>query len=249
MVAASVSPLSHPDILPLRSLPTEAPVLVVAPHPDDETLGCGGAIAALRAQGQSVSVLVVSDGTRSHPRSRLYPAPRLAQVRQAETLAALSLLGVATSQVVFLGLPDGAVPAGVSRDNPLAQVALDRCQNYLAQVTPGTVFLPYRHDPHRDHRATWSLMQAAIAGLPEPPRQIEYPIWDWDPTQRQPLEGRYRPWRLEIAPFVDLKRRAIACYRSQTTDLIADDPTGFRLSPELIANFLHPWEIFLEPVP
>ncbi|PSN13574.1 PIG-L domain-containing protein [filamentous cyanobacterium CCT1] len=248
MVASSVSPLSQPETLPLRSLPTEAPVLVVAPHPDDETLACGGAIAALRAQGLPVSVLVVSDGTRSHPRSRLYPAPRLRQLRQAETLAALAQLGVAASQVVFLGLPDGSVPSA-SLSTALAKAALAQCQRYLVQVAPRTLFLPYRYDPHRDHRATWSLMQAAIAALPQLPRLIEYPIWDWDPEQRQPLDARYRPWRLDIASFVELKRQAIACYRSQTTDLIPDDPTGFRLSPELIANFLNPWEIFLEPMP
>ncbi|MGG6239999.1 PIG-L deacetylase family protein [Nodosilinea sp. AN01ver1] len=247
-MVASVSPLSQPEALPLRSLPTEAPVLIVAPHPDDETLACGGAIAALRAQGLPVSVLVVSDGTRSHPRSRLYPAPRLRQVRQAETLAALAQLGVAASRVVFLGLPDGSVPSA-SLSTALAQAALAQCQRYLVQVAPRTLFVPYRYDPHRDHRATWSLMQAAIAALPQPPRLIEYPVWDWDPEQRQPLDARYRPWRLDIAPYVALKRQAIACYRSQTTDLIPDDPTGFRLSPELIAHFLNPWEVFLEPVP
>jgi hypothetical protein len=43
-----------------------------------------------------------------------------------------------------------------------------------------------------------------------------------------------------------LKQQAIAAYRSQTTNLIDDDPEGFRLTPEMLANFAHPWEVYLE---
>ncbi len=246
------SPFGAADNLPLRSLDDLplAPVLVVAPHPDDETLGCGGAIAQLRSQGYPVQVLVVSDGTQSHPRSQQYPASRLRQLRESETLAALALLGVETDGVTFFGLPDGAVPAMNPENLPeapaLALEALGRCRAYLRRVLPQTIFLPYQFDPHRDHRASWGLVQAALSALPSPPRLIEYPIWDWDPKQRQPLGDRYSAWRLDIAPQVALKRQAIDCYRSQTTDLIPDDPTGFRLSPELVANFLNPWEIYLE---
>lgn len=255
LLPSMASPFAAAADLPLRSLDDLplAPVLVVAPHPDDETLGCGGAIAQLRSLGYPVQVLVVSDGTRSHPRSQLYPAHRLRQVREAETLAALALLGVESDAVTFLGLPDGAVPAVDWENLPEAPApalaALEHCRAYLRRVLPQTIFLPYRFDPHRDHRASWGLVQAALGALPVPPRLIEYPIWDWDPKQRQPLGDRYSTWRLDIAPQVALKRRAIDCYRSQTTDLIADDPTGFRLSPELIANFLHPWEIYLEQTP
>lgn len=258
-LASAPSPFEAAEVLPLRSLaPLQPPVLVVAPHPDDETLGCGGAIAQLRARGCPVYVLVISDGTRSHPRSRQYPAPRLKQVRQAETLAALALLQVEAENVTFLNLPDGAVPhlsstgvgaASSQKNRPQELAALAQCQTYLRQTVPQTIFLPYRFDPHRDHRASWKLVQGAIASLPQPPRQIEYPIWDWDPHQRQPLVEGYRAWRLDIASQLPLKRQAIACYRSQTTDLISDDPTGFRLSPELIAHFLNPWEVYLEPPP
>ncbi|MBD2234701.1 PIG-L deacetylase family protein [Phormidium tenue] len=264
MVSLDCSPTPSPfaaAALPLQLTTLSAPVLVVAPHPDDETLGCGGAIAQLRARGCPVHVLVVSDGTRSHLRSQQYPPPRLKQVRQAETLAALSLFQVEAEHVTFLGLPDGEVPHLSPPDHrppsSAAQIVLERCQTYLRQTAPQTIFLPYRFDPHRDHRASWQLVQGAIreaipapvASLLQPPRCLEYPIWDWDPGQRRPLAEGYKVWRLDVAAQVDLKRQAIHCYRSQTTDLIADDPTGFRLLPELIANFLHPWEIYLEPTP
>ncbi|MGB3202334.1 MAG: PIG-L deacetylase family protein [Nodosilinea sp.] len=251
--AAVPSPFTAGAALPLRSLATlSGPVLVVAPHPDDETLGCGGAIAQLRALGCPVQVLVVSDGANSHPRSRQYPPPRLRQLRQTETLSALGGLGVAAPAVTFLGLPDGAVPHLSPPPEPhsaAAQTALTQCQRYLRQAAPQTIFLPYQFDPHRDHRATWKLVQAAASSLAPLPRLIEYPIWDWDPRQRQPLGDRYQAWRIDITPQVALKQRAIHCYRSQTTDLIADDPTGFRLTPQLIASFLNPWEVYLEQAP
>lgn len=46
--------------------------------------------------------------------------------------------------------------------------------------------------------------------------------------------------------MLELKLQAIAAYRFQTTDLIDDDPEGFRLTPEMLANFIHPWELYLE---
>lgn len=133
------SPLVNPTVLPLLppcAVATDN-VLVVAPHPDDETLGCGRAIALLRSLNCKVQVLVISDGTLSHPR-RKYPAPALRTLRESETLAAMSLLGVEASDVTFLGLPDGAIPT-----QTFSQV-----KDAIALCCPNTIFLPLRYDPH-----------------------------------------------------------------------------------------------------
>lgn len=235
------SPLANPEVLPLRSVAEVActSALVVAPHPDDETLGCGGAIALLRARGCKVQVLVISDGTLSHPRSCNYPAPKLRALRESETVSALAVLGV--DAVTFLRLPDGAVPT----QEPEFSQAVDSCCNYLTQFAPQVIFLPLRYDPHPDHRASWKLIYTALASLNLSSRIIEYPIWDWDEAQRGTLLN-FTSWRLDISTVVKLKQQAIAFYRSQTTNLIDDDPEGFCLTPEMLANFTRPWEVYLE---
>lgn len=239
--------LQNPTALPLLPAARIAhgSTLVVAPHPDDESLGCGGVIALLRRLGCVVRVIVISDGTLSHPRSRQFPAPALRTLREQETLCAITILGVEPEAVTFLRLKDGSVPfkGGVGFDE-----AISRCCAYLAAFTPATIILPWRRDPHPDHRASWELICTAIAKLNLSPRLLEYPIWDWDPTQQgdTPASSGITAWRLDISAVLPQKLQAIAAYRSQTTDLIDDDPEGFRLTPEMLANFTHSWELYLE---
>lgn len=234
-------------IVPLLSVDKIASgsTLVVAPHPDDESLGCGGAIALLQSLNCAVQVLVISDGTLSHPRSRRYPAPVLQALREQESLCAVAKLGVKPEAVTFLRLKDGSVPLkGVAG----FEEAVSRCCKYVAALRPDTIILPWRRDPHPDHRASWGLISMALAKLNLSPRLLEYPIWDWDPTQRSdtPIDSEIKAWRIDISKVLPQKLQAIAAHRSQTTNLIDDDPEGFRLTPEMIANFTHPWELYLE---
>ncbi|WP_292762518.1 PIG-L family deacetylase [Nostoc sp. NOS(2021)] len=236
-------PLNNPSVLPWRSVNEIAcsPALIVAPHPDDETLGCGGAIALLRSLNCHVQVLVISDGTLSHPRSLKYPADKLRSLREAETLSALKLLGVEVNDVTFLRMQDGSIPTQY-------QSAVASCRAYITEIAPQIIFLPWRYDPHADHRATWKLIHAVLDDLRLSPRLIEYPIWDWDSEQRGslPASVEVTTWRLNISTVVELKQQAIAAYGSQITDLIDDDPEGFRLTPEMLANFTRPWEVYIE---
>jgi LmbE family N-acetylglucosaminyl deacetylase len=241
--------LANPEALTLRSIGAidRQRVLVVAPHPDDETLGCGGAIALLCSQQYDVRVLIVSDGTLSHPNSRTHPAPSLQSVREQETLTAMAILGVELEQITFLRLKDGSVPTVTSFNFPKAKTL---CQNYLTTVLPDTILLPWRFDPHADHRATWQLIQAAILSLGITPQLIEYPIWDWDTQQQQQRSdlAQISGWRLDISTVLERKCQAIAAYRSQLGQLIDDDPDGFCLTTELLANFQRPWEVYFEEI-
>ena len=233
--------------------------LVVAPHPDDESLGCGGAIALLRQQEHTVYVLFVSDGSMSHPNSQRYSAEARRDLREREAQSALALLGVPSSNVTFLRLPDTQVPTqplpttlpsvpSVKSVRPFDE-ATTLIHHHLQRIRPQTLLVPWRRDPHGDHRATWQLLRAAIDRTDFSIHWIEYPIWVWETTQPEDLptdtDGTW--FKLAITEVISQKKQAIAAHVSQTTSLIDDDPNGFTLRPEMIGHFVQPYEYYLEP--
>jgi LmbE family N-acetylglucosaminyl deacetylase len=242
--------LANAETLPFKTIETlsRQPIVVFAPHPDDETLGCGGAIALLCRGGCEIKVLVMSDGTLSHPSSQKFPPRVLQSIRERETIDALALLGVRENAISFLRLKDGSVP---SLSSPSFGVAKAQCCEYLKTARPKTAFLPWRLDPHADHRATWQLIQSAIAELKMAVRCIEYPVWDWDAEQQRHSTGANSVlgWRLNVEEVLDRKCQAIATYRSQLGQVVDDDPDGFCLTPELLVNFTRPWEVYFEETP
>ncbi|MBC8154910.1 MAG: PIG-L family deacetylase [Bacteroidetes bacterium] len=221
--------------------------LIVAPHPDDESLGAGGAIALLRDAGVPVYGLFVSDGSQSHPHSPAYPASRLRDLREAEAREALLILGVSPEAATFMRLPDTQVPT--PGDTAFAG-AVDTVVDLIRAVNPQTVLVPWRRDPHRDHRATWHILHHAVGSLTTKPRVLEYPIWLWElgHDADQPRSDEVRVLKLSIDSAVSRKKQAIATHRSQVTRLIDDDPTAFYLSPNLLAHFDVPHELFFESI-
>ena len=101
------------DGLDLSSLPFAyaRKILVVAPHPDDETLGCGGLISLLAQNGAAFYIVFVTDGSASHRNSTAWPTARLAAQREQEARNALVCLGIAHAPALFLRLPDANMPA------------------------------------------------------------------------------------------------------------------------------------------
>ncbi|MGG5886674.1 PIG-L deacetylase family protein [Falsiroseomonas sp. HC035] len=239
--------------LPLTADPAEAlggagPLLVLAPHPDDESLGCGALLAACAAEGRLVHVVVVSDGRLSHPRSRTHPAERLVALRQAEARSAVAELGLDPARdLSFLGLPDCGVPTGGA-----PRTAAVEALRGLVPFAPAIVLGPWRHDPHADHAATAAIAVALAAGCKA--RLRSYVVWGWAFVTPPPgfglgaepePEGAPQGWRFSAGRHLAAKRLAVAAHRSQTTGLIADDPTGFRLGPEALALFQQPEELVL----
>ncbi len=215
--------------------------LVLAPHPDDETLGCGGLIAEACARGRDIHVLVATDGTGSHPNSRAWPAPRLRAQREQEARDAVRELGLAADRIDFLGLRDADAPhAGAEFDDAASRIAA-----HATARSARTILATWRHDPHADHVAVDRLAREAARRADA--RLLSYPVWGWTlPASRELPDPPPRGLRLDITPHLAAKRRAIAAHRSQTTDLIDDDPEGFRLADEFVALFTRPFEVFLE---
>lgn len=226
-------------------LSTIGNALVIAPHPDDESLGCGGTIALLRARGFAVHVVFVSDGTLSHPNSPTYPADRLRQLRETEALAALHILNVPPENVTFMRQKDRQV---ATPDSPAFADAVAFVRKLLITINPATVFVPWRRDPHPDHQASWQQLNAAVRQLPTRPRILEYLIWLWELGNETDMPGpdEVIVWQVPIISVMDRRDRAIAAHKSQVTRLIDDDPTAFYLSPELLTHFNRPRELFLE---
>jgi LmbE family N-acetylglucosaminyl deacetylase len=224
------------------SLLGDQPVLVLAPHPDDESLGCGGLMAECQMQGRDVHVLVLTDGTGSHPQSREFPARRLAALRMAEARAAITALGLPENRIEFLGLPDGQAPVRGKRfDAAIARVA-----EHARARRIGTICTTWPHDPHHDHYAAYRIGQQVARDIGA--KLLCYPVWGWTISPDTWLPAmQVRGARLDITHHLAAKRRAIACHRSQLTDLIRDDPTGFRLAPEVLSYFDSPFEVFCEP--
>ncbi len=201
------------------------PALIVAPHPDDETIGAFGLIRALRRRGIAVRVIVVSDGAASHPASPRWPRRRLVAERRRETRRAMSRAGVAAGAIRFLGLPDGALPEAGCAALAAAVARIRRL---------GLTVGPCRDDAHPDHCA----VAAALDRMPARGRRLSYRVWSDRP--RRAGRGQALPLGTVAA-----KRSAIRAYRSQC-GAITDDPAGFAFSTRELAGFSHPVERFRE---
>ena len=229
--------------LPLQGLDTitgGGTVLILAPHADDESLGCGGLIAACCGAGRPPFVLVLTDGTGSHPHSPSFPPARLRDVREIEARCALAALGLPRDRVAFLGLRDTAAPhAGVAFDLAVAAII-----GWATAMDCSTIAAPWRHDPHCDHLAAHRMAEAAADALHL--RHVAYPVWGWTLPAADDLDEVVSGARLDIRTHLPAKRRAIGAYASQLGGLITDDPTGFTLPHHLLAVFDEHYEVFLD---
>ena len=221
------------------------PVLVVAPHPDDESIGCGGLIALLRERGSPVSVLLLSDGTMSHPNSKRFSPEARRDLRWRELIDALDVLGVAPTCVHAMGWTDGALPVA---DETAFAAAVDDMSAFLRTLSVRTMLVPWRRDPHRDHRAGHAIARAANDRLARPARVLEYAVWTAERGSRDdhPGDGEARRWTVDVSRVVDKKARAVAAHRSQHGAVIDDDPGGFTLPPAMLARCRQTVETYYE---
>ncbi len=183
-------------------------VVVVAPHPDDEVLACGGLLAMRADAAGEVLIVAVTDGEASHGAAPGAAANAMAERRRAERLTGLQRLGLEGASLVRCGFPDGRV---------------DRCEHALTQQLAGllrasdVVIVSWRLDGHPDHEAAGRAAASACATLGC--RLVEVPIWMWHwaaPDDEQV------PWqRLAALPVEPLswlrKQAALSAHASQLT--------------------------------
>lgn len=196
-------------------------VVVVAPHPDDETLGAGGLVAVAADAGIPVHVLLVTRGEHSHPDSPTTTPEELAPRRSHEFRAALRTLHPAAS-ATELDVPDG----GLREHVDVLRTALEH--RLAGAPRPTLVVAPWRGDGHRDHRIAGEVAEQVVAATLGTDL-LAYPVWAWhwdDPAVPVAPWDRARALPLD-ADVRDRKARALAAYPSQTeplSDAPGDEP-------------------------
>jgi LmbE family N-acetylglucosaminyl deacetylase len=221
----------------------DARLLVVAPHQDDSTLGCGGLMLLRRLEGAPVSVVYLTDGSASHPGHPTLTPSLLVQMRREEAEAATALLGVDHARLTFLNEPDGTL----DKLTPERRAAfIERLAGVFRSAAPDHLLLPYRKDGSSEHEAGFGLVIAALAAAGLKPRVLEYPVWAWwNPVRMlRPLLRSRRIWRVNHFGYEPLKTAAVAAYRSQTQPM--PPWTEAVLSPEFVEAFTPSAEYFFE---
>lgn len=189
----------------VKWFPPAGRVLVLAAHPDDETIGCGGALLLHRRRKDPVRVVFISDGKAGDP-DNFNTGQNLTILRRREARAAAKKLGV--RELEFWNYPDGALSG--------ARGLTDRLIKLFKKTKPRLLYRPAADDPHPDHGALGRAIERALRRLK--PRLLDC---------RYEIEGSARPTAvLDISRDFPRKTKALAAYRSQQPYI--DFPRGTR---------------------
>ncbi len=198
-------------------------LVVVAPHPDDEVLACGGLLAHRSRQGLESIVVAVTDGDASHGHEDPSARAALAGRRTEESLAGLRALGLPASCVTRLGIPDGEVAGSVDKVARQLRVILNPLD---------VVVTTWSGDGHPDHEATAQAARRACAEAQC--RLAQAPVWMWH--WACPGDPRV-PWNAMVAfdlsdADLEAKKYALDHHASQLED------RGEAVGPVLIPSIL-----------
>jgi LmbE family N-acetylglucosaminyl deacetylase len=190
-------------------------VLVIAPHMDDEVIGCGG-LMLRHEDKRRLYCTFVTDGARSPvpllPWTGNVPED-LAAIRVHEANDVLSFIGMPHTNIEMLNLPDGQI-AGMSR------LLREKLKARIGDLSPDYVFVPFRYDLHSDHVA----VHRAVRGLQREgncrAKVFEYIVYyRWRLINGGDVRRVLRPdllFRLDIASVASKKKEAISRYHSQS---------------------------------
>lgn len=176
--------------------------LVIAPHPDDETFGCGGTIRLVTESGTPVDVVFMTRGELGHEEGQAISEQQqidLARERTKEAMEACKALGV--RRVSFLDGKD-------TRLREQGHLAADLL-TILGDTSYRRVFCPWKGDAHQDHIATFLHLQAALRKYAAPVHLWLYEVWT--PQAFNTV--------IPIDHTIMHKKRAIENYRSQLPQL------------------------------
>ena len=170
-------------------------VLVIAPHPDDEAIGCGGAISLHSARGDRVSAVFLTSGEHGLKHLAREKAWR---IRENEAKKSAAILGIAG--IEFLRLADWS-----SREH--IRSAAPRLRAILQREMPELIYLPHPGEWHPDHQTAFPCLRSALRGWRgAKPALRGYEVWT-------PL-AHYDEVE-DISKVMSRKLRAVRAHKSQ----------------------------------
>lgn len=190
---------------PLERLPGSR-VLVLAPHMDDETLGCGGSLYRHALAGDAVTVVYMTDGRKGDPALNARELGSAERERLEDDLAATRREEARRSATV-LGVRDLRFLENRDQELRVSPRTRRQVRELLETLGPDLVYLPFPTDHHPDHQATNRIFFAALSAARgiDPPLCAGYEVW-------APLEPNCL---VDITAIAEIKRRALAEFTSQ----------------------------------
>lgn len=152
-------------------LQLENKVLIVAPHPDDEVLGCSGFIQRMIDNGKQVHVVILSGGGKSHQVCCHIDESTLIDSRRNLSRKAAKILNLPLDQLHFLDYSDGSI----SFNDPETQ----RLQILIEELSPNAIFVPHKGEGWSDHIEAGKIVREIIRIQSIPVQLYEYCVWFW----------------------------------------------------------------------
>lgn len=222
----------------------EKKIIVFAPHPDDETWGCGGTIAKKISEGYEVIIVVMTDGRYAFSKVLGIdsdPTPsELKEIRKKEVKRAARILGVREENLLFLDFEDGMLEKN-------QREAQEKVIEILREnPSPTEVYFPYEKDYHIDHRVTNRVVKNSVKKLGLPTMRYQYTIAH-KYARIGPLIDtllnffRHNMIRADISEFLHLKEAAVNEFRSEISIISSRQEKPLA---EGIGKFLKKEEIF-----
>ncbi len=171
-------------------------VLVMSPHPDDETLGCGGTLRKHVLEGDQVYTIFLTSGERG---GHGLPPEETKKIREEEAKKAGAILGI--SGMEFWRIPNSKLR--------VTKETVKKLQDKLTEYKPDIIYVTHGGEMHPEHRAAARLVARALErdGVPGiNPEVLMFEVW----TPMQDMDHI-----VDISPFVEIKRKAILAYESQ----------------------------------
>ena len=218
--------------------PPVGPIVLVAPHPDDELLATGATLATASDAGTEIRVAAATDGEMSHPHLSDGERRHLVERRLAETDRAYEAAGITATRTRF-SLPDFGAATDVNDWG-------ERLAERLAPLVDGAaaILAPWERDGHPDHDACGRVAATVAVAAAVP--LVSFPVWSWNWDRPDaPAIPFQRAVRFDFdGDLLARKRAGIAAYVSQ---IHAEDGNRPVLPADFLTHFTRPAEVFLLP--